>query len=277
MKDFTKTAKERLDGYLNQVRRYLAACKSVDCDEIICEVSGHIELELATVAEPVSFDAVDEILNRLGSPQQWVPEDEISWWRKMLLQLQHGPDDWRLAYISFGLLVLALLFFPLGGLLLLPLSFFLARAAMSISDDPTELGPQRYLLYPSLIIVYATVAILLLAGPAFILLGAVDGLERNITTSNEHIRHGLDYWWWAWDIIFFVTGLWWIALSAITAVSKRFFEFVFKPFLSHSNKIKLAKIILIMGLILTLLAVAIGWTLGGAGGPIALLHQCGLM
>jgi len=108
MKELSKTAKEHLEKYLQEVRVYLRGCKSVDADEIQRDITEHIENELVSVVEPISSDDIDTILKRLGNPQRWVPEEELTWWRKIVLRLRTGPEDWRLAYMSFALLVIAI-------------------------------------------------------------------------------------------------------------------------------------------------------------------------
>ncbi len=93
MKNLTDTAQNRLDKYLRQVRAYLRGSKSVDADEVEQNITDHIENELAGVAEPISPDALNEVLAKLGSPSQWVPEEELSWWRKVILRLRVEPED----------------------------------------------------------------------------------------------------------------------------------------------------------------------------------------
>ena len=79
----------------------------MDASEVEQNITEHIENELGESSGPVSCDALNAVLGRLGSPQQWVPEEELPWWRKGIRTLSPGPEDWRLAYISLGLLVMA--------------------------------------------------------------------------------------------------------------------------------------------------------------------------
>ena len=74
-------AQKSFDDYLNQVKACLKGVKSVDSDEIQQHITEHIENELADSTEPVGSESLDEVLKKLGSPQQWVPEDELSWWK----------------------------------------------------------------------------------------------------------------------------------------------------------------------------------------------------
>ena len=153
MKTFTEDARKHLDKYLQQIRIYLQGCQSVDADEVERDVMEHIEEALEGAEEPVSFNALDAVLKRLGHPSQWVPIEELPWWRRMTFRLRTGPEDWRLAYLSIGILVLGILFGRLFFLAILA-SFCVSRAALSMVEDPNELGAQKWLIYPSLILVY---------------------------------------------------------------------------------------------------------------------------
>ena len=82
-----------LDRYLEQVRTHLQGCRPVDPAEVERDVREHIERELEEIPESVCFNDLDTVLNRLGSPAQWVPVEEVPWWRKVLMRLQHGPED----------------------------------------------------------------------------------------------------------------------------------------------------------------------------------------
>ncbi|MHC5076890.1 MAG: hypothetical protein ACYTFM_10725, partial [Planctomycetota bacterium] len=136
-------------------------------------VKEHIENELNEVSEPVTFDDLDAVLKKLGSPEKWIPEEEISWWRKIALRLRCGPEDWRLAYLSFALLILSLLtkgylillavlwpFLILSGVrvvsvlfvlwnipsgfFLLLASFYIARLVLTISGNKENLRVQKW-------------------------------------------------------------------------------------------------------------------------------------
>ncbi len=108
----SESAKKSLEDYLRQARAYLRGSKSLDANEVEQNIAEHIENELEGAAEPVSCDVLDAVLKKLGSPQQWIPEEELPWWRKIILRLRSGPEDWRLAYLSFGLLILGFLILP---------------------------------------------------------------------------------------------------------------------------------------------------------------------
>ena len=98
MIELSDNAKKTLEQYLQQVRAYLRGSKSVDAHEVEQNITEHIENELQGVTEPISLDALDPVLKRLGSPEQWIADQEISWWRKIILRLQTGPGGLRLAH-----------------------------------------------------------------------------------------------------------------------------------------------------------------------------------
>ena len=164
MINLSDSAKKCLDKYLQQVRTYLRGCKTVDADEVERNVIEHIESEFEGAAAAVSFEELDAVLQKLGSPKQWVPEEEIPWWRKIILRLRTGPEDWRLAYISFGLLIAGFIILP-SFIVLIPASFIVARAALSEAGDPSELKAQKWLIYPSLIVGCSVIAFILFFGP----------------------------------------------------------------------------------------------------------------
>ena len=229
-------AQEHLDGYLSQVRAYLRGCRSIDPAEVDRDVREHIERELQKSPGPVSFREVDAVLSKLGSPTQWVPEEALSWWRKLVVRLRKGPSDWRLAYAAFGTLVLAFVLavtFVLApaSLVLIPAAFCLSRAAVALADDPDELGGQKWLLYPALIVVYVVLFLALILGPASCLgaLLAIDRIEHfNILPWSGF--GDLGYWLIASMFIAAVMGLSGFVLACVHRRWPALFPAVFHPF-----------------------------------------------
>lgn len=137
MMTLTPDARRRLDHYLVQVRAALSGCRSVSADEVERDIREHIDNEFQGATEPVSLAALDAVLCRLGRPGQWVPAEEMPGWYRALVRFRDGPEDWRLAYLAFGL--------SLGGavagltvsvpvaLVCLGGGFLLARAAVSVA------------------------------------------------------------------------------------------------------------------------------------------------
>lgn len=170
MTTFTEEAQRRLERYLSDVRWSLRGCRSVEPQEVEADVTEHISGELEGLTEPVSLNDLEAVLQKLGSPQQWVPAEELPWWRRLVRQLRTGPADYRLAFISFGLLVSAFLFGRLSAPVLIAASFCVSRAGVAEASDRGGLGPQRWLFYPSLIVVYVLLLIGIFAAPVLGLL-----------------------------------------------------------------------------------------------------------
>ena len=241
-------AQEHLDGYLSQVRAFLRGCRSIDPSEVDRDVREHIERELQEVPGPISFREMDVVLSRLGSPTQWVPEEALSWWRKLVVRLRTGPSDWRLAYASFGTLVLAFVFLvslvlARVSLVLIPAAFCLSRAAVSPVDDRDELGGQKWLLYPALILVSAALLLALTLGPALCLAGllATDRLEQLNLLPWSYFG-GLGYWLIGLMFMAALTGLW---LMLVTCVHRRWpalFPTLFYPFGGALQQTRLSRL-----------------------------------
>jgi len=165
--ELSEKAQESLNDYIDQVKRSLKGVKYIDADEIVQNVNEHIESELGDMTEPVGSEKLDAVLEKLGSPLQWVPEDEISWWRKVIMRIYSGPEDWRLAYLSFGLLLLGFLFYSIFSVLVILViaSYIVSRAALVTVNGHDELRGQKWLIYPSLITIYIPLLIFILAWP----------------------------------------------------------------------------------------------------------------
>jgi hypothetical protein len=209
MKELTAGARECLDGYFEKVRMRLSGAKSLDAADIERDIYEHIERELDQAGEPVELNEVEQVLERLGAPEQWVPDEEFSWWRKIIVRMQSGPDDWRLAYICFGLFVLGLIILPIGILFLFPLSFCIARSAISLAGGVDKLQAQKILIYPSLVFFYVVAAIIVSFWPIVI----CGGLNDN-------------FWW------FVVAGLgfWWALLGAFLYIRRTLTDKLVYPF-----------------------------------------------
>ncbi len=253
MINLSDSAKKCLDKYLQHIRTYLRGCKTVDADEVERNVIEHIESEFESATAAVSFEELDSVLQRLGSPRQWIPEEELPWWRKIIFTLRTGPEDWRLAYISFGLLILGCLILP-SAIVLIPASFIISRAALSEAADLDELKAQKWLIYPALIIVYVAVALLILFWVPTIILSC-EGLLYDFYDG----RIGDSYR--EYDVKIFLVllslagvalGLWFIVLGSILTTWPRIPRKVFWPF-ADGFKRKYAVVMLVAGVILTAL------------------------
>jgi len=244
-------ARKHLDNYLQQVRTCLKDCPTVDADEVEQNIKEHIESELQDSSEPVSFAALDDILKRLGSPQQWLPE-EISWWRKIILRLRTGPEDWRLAYISFALLVVGFIILP-SSIVLIPASFIVARAALSEVADSSELKAQKCLIYPSLIVSCSVIAFILFFG-GMVLGACLAEVLWDLTWIREVAYMGTVTF--AASITVTITALSWIILGAVFCKWPGLVRSIFKPFADWFNR-KHAIILTCVGFALLVLTLAV--------------------
>lgn len=259
-------AREYLDRYLQQIRAYLRGCKTVDADEVERNVIEHIDSEFEGATAAVSFEQLDAVLKRLGSPRQWIPAEELPWWRKIIVRLRSGSEDWRLAYLSFGLLILACLFFIYDretiSYVLIPASFVIARAALSEAGGPNELKAQKWLLYPSLIIVYVFALSAILTWPLGLLIPLALEYEQNAGDYYPQFRDALRYWTVASSFIIAATGAWWAVLGAVFLKWRNLQSVLFRPF-GGLFKTKWSVTLLLVGLGLAVVSAGFGlWYFG---------------
>lgn len=232
----TDRGQERLDEYLARVRRALSGHPEIDHEEVVADVRSHIEEAIRERPAPVGEDDVTAVLDRLGSPGRWAPIEERRGWRGTLARIRRGPDDWRLAYLCFGLTVVALIAAPFGGLLLLIPAFVLARGTLALAEERDQtLQAQRWLVYPALVAAYLPLAILLLLWPVlassavFSPGGLVDWMQGMWSIpfpphgSPEHWTHAA-----AWTAV--ATGAWWSVVGGVAAVRPTWVRRLFLPF-----------------------------------------------
>jgi hypothetical protein len=255
----SESARQILERYLWELRLSLQGCRSVNAAEVEADVKQHIDHELTGTPEPVSPEQLDAVLKKLGSPRQWVPDEELSWWRRAMLKLRTGPHDVRLASATLVLLVLGLIFVPLTWPFLLA-SFLLARAMLSMvaEQEQRELGWQRWLIYPSLLIVYLPLAAILLAWPA--LLGA---LAEEMTHDRSINPWNGQPWNYLPDVPFaFASGAaglsaWWAILSVVVLIWPQLPRHLFRPFAGRVNRLLALALLLVSLLIFSVSAVAV--------------------
>jgi hypothetical protein len=252
MIDMTPAARERLDNYLQRLRSELRGRPSVAADEVEQSVREHIEIALANAPAPVGAAEVIGVLDRLGSPEGWLADEERPMWHRFMDRLRNGPEDWRVAYLAFGLFLASLVLLPVGiGVLLVIPAMLVSRAYVELARDRGEaLGARRWLIYPSIAIVLAVATGLLIVGPPLPLVAFVfddHGLERLLDmprTTAGQIRFTIGIG----GVIF---GTWWIIAAGLCAAFIRAIRFVFAPLLDGLRRKHFAVLALIGALVAT--------------------------
>ena len=240
MTTLTADAQQLYDRYLQTVRWSVRGV--ADANEIERDVREHVDTAIAQAEEPVTSNTLRDILSRLGDPWQWIPLDELPLWRRALMRFWLGPDDWRLAYLCFGLMVTGLVLLPVGiGFFLLIGAYLLARATCEVAADRDgTLGPRRWLIYPPLVFFGAIFLGSILIGPAAPALAWGIGDNGYISTFHP-VRFNFS------DPVALATfvaatgaitlGIWWVALSGLIAVLIRPFRFLFAPFANGFRRV----------------------------------------
>ena len=230
MIDMTPAARERFDTYLQRLRSELRGTKSAE--EVEQGVREHIEMALASAPAPVGATEVIAVLDRLGSPERWLADEERPAWRRALAKLHSTPNDWRLAYIAFGLFLASIVLLPIGiGALLMIPAMLVSRAYVELARGRGEsLGARAWLVYPSIAVVLAVATGLLIIGapiPALAIAFDNDGLEQlwdipRSTWGQIRFTFGLA------GVVF---GSWWLIAAAFCAAFIRPIRFIFAPLL----------------------------------------------
>ena len=228
MIDFTPDAKRRFDEYLQRMRMTLRGSRSIEPDEVEQNVVEHVELALAGSPSPVGPERLDTVLEQLGPPERWLPDDERSMWRKAMDRVMAGPEDWRLAYASLGITALMIVTFPIGGILLLVPAFLLSRAVVALVEERSEpLGPRKWLVLPPIVFALVLVCAIALIAPAAgigALLSEVGLRDLGFDYDNRYDRGRLFL-----GTLSMATGAWWIVLSGVFAMLMRPFRALFAP------------------------------------------------
>jgi hypothetical protein len=216
----TPEAQRTLDRYLQAVRLTTRGT-GLPAAEVEADVREHIASALESETPPVDDPALARVLERLGPPGVWVPDEEVSAWRRTLRRLARGPEDWRLAYVCFALMALGAVTAPLGGMVLMIPAYFLARAARALArEQGTELGARKWLIDPALWSFALPFALLLLTGPVPPLL--VWGIEEEGFLRMAGVSAGADavlrtgvYA----AMTAMAAGAWWMLIAAVSAAT----------------------------------------------------------
>ena len=266
----------RLDEYLRQVRASLEDCEKVDAKEVQQDITEHIERELAGTAEPVSLDQLDDVLRRLGGPQQWVPGAEATERDEVTMKASVGREYRLLAYVAFGLFLLCFLipialqqflrpirFYPLfpwgvwTAAILLLSSFFTARVVLYAAGSPSQLAGQRWLVYPPLIVVYVVVCVVMLLWP--VLPSAGPGVYGNWTLAERTAwfcarldSRPYEIWHLPGPYRFDPAvnlALWWLILAVVLLIWPGLLRIIFRPFANRFNR-RWAGVLLVIAILL---------------------------
>jgi|SRR5687767_14504060 len=236
MIELTDTARQRFDLYLTRLRSALRGARSVETDDVEQSVREHIEFALAGTPAPVGAEHLAAVLDRLGPPERWIPEEERPIWKQMFDRLRSGPEDWRLAYIAFGMFALTMLLFPIGGVLLLVPAFVLSRAFVSfVAEKGEPIGARKWLVYPAIVMLLVFVmGIIIIAPAAGIMAYLLE--ERHMYEGNDLLRAQLGLQ---------VFGGWFIGASALLAAALGPLQRFFRPVLDGWSRKRLLILTLI--------------------------------
>ena len=232
----TQEAQGELDRYLRRVKAALRAYPAVDAQEVERDIRGHIEAELAESATPITESRLRSVLDRLGTPSQWVPADELPVWHKVLLRLRSGPEDWRLAYVTFAVFIASPMMFalfitsplvvPIAAVLLFA-SVPLARATLALLEEKDEpVGARRWLVYPPLLVTYIAIVLPVFIVPPGLIATAGDPSLR--TEARPWLAE--PFWVNLALVVALGAGVWWTILGISFACFSRAVQLVFWPF-----------------------------------------------
>jgi hypothetical protein len=256
MVTLSREAQGDLERYLRQVKGALRGHRSVDVGEVERDVLSHVEAELSGQPEPIDSSSLRPVLARLGTPEAWVPAEDLPPWRRLLNRLHSGPEDWRLAYATFVSFVAGFWLPPL-----LIASLPVARATLAqLSARNEPIGARKWLVYPPLVLWYAAFAALLLIGPTPLPVVALEDWRLR----NELAAYVGPFWMVVPAAAVLTLGLWWTIFGQLLRRFEGAVRVVFWPFADwfearHARLLSLAGVVLMTVAGATLAALA-AWT-----------------
>lgn len=220
----TDRARDRLDGYLAEVRRAAAARGDVDADDVVAGVREHVDAELAEQApgSPVTAERLEEVLERLGMPGRWEDGHGSDAGRQhgsTVAPMARGAVLALVGALALGLvgLLLATLERPVPGVALLAMGALVARAALAAPAGTLSDVAELVLRFYWTLAVF-TVVVALLAAPAVAVWssaqigGFLDGWANPGAPPIPGTRDP-SYWRWIAGLAAGSTGAWWILLG----------------------------------------------------------------
>lgn len=192
MIELTLGAQQRLDSYIEELRRVLGDDGKADPRDVERDVRDHIQTALASTSGPVDEPQLDQVLRSLGAPAEWVEHPDLPWYARSPKAWLHpakeyasekihhfaaGPESYRMPYLSLLTLGLGLILGLLSGddetglaicLVAALGAFVLARAAIAIQPKESLPNGQKWLLSPALLTVYLPLLIVIVSWPVVV-------------------------------------------------------------------------------------------------------------
>ena len=236
MIELTSDARVRFEQYLQRMRESMRGRRAVETAEVEQNVLEHVEVALAAAPMPVGTASLAAVLEQLGPPEQWLPDEERPVWRRTMDRLMSGPEDWRLAYLSIALTTLMIVTLPIGGILLLLPAFLLSRAWVALIEERGEtLDARRWLVLPPIVIAFVSFLLITVVGG--VVLAAAAGVENDLrsigipepgTSAEAIVGYG--------GYVMSAAGVWWLLLSLIFSWLLEPIRTLFAPLLAKTRR-----------------------------------------
>ena len=182
-------AQQLLDNYFAELKRVLVEDGKADPSDVERDIRDHIQTALAGTDGPVDESRLDQVLRSLGAPAEWIEHPDRPWFARPSSESTESrkrfPDEnvQQIAGVREGYILpsLSLLTLVLGLMLALFASdsgaglsiavvavfgaFVLARAEIARHPDEWQPPVQKWLLSPSLLMVYVPLLIAMITWP----------------------------------------------------------------------------------------------------------------
>jgi hypothetical protein len=184
-------------------------------------------------------DDMKEDVETISQTRVIVPswlEKAKGWIERAIGYLGTGPKDLRLAYLTAATLAFSALMLAAGivpvGILCVLFSFAFARVTLANMPKPGSLGPQIWLVYPTLILVYASALGMILLWPVGASLGATLGWADAARVTEFDLGPAGHYPLWvvAAFLIVAATSAWWSILGLFAWLRTDWVQTAFRPF-----------------------------------------------